>query len=42
MNYVFVKNGLKDGDKVITSPLPDAVDGMKLRKIVSDTSIRNP
>tara|TARA_A100001037_G_scaffold281560_1_gene285346 strand:- start:879 stop:2219 length:1341 start_codon:yes stop_codon:yes gene_type:complete len=34
MNYVFVKNGLKDGDKLITSPLPDAVDGMKLRRIV--------
>ena len=33
MNKVFVENGLQDGDKVIVSPLPDAVEGMKLRKI---------
>ena len=35
MDYVFVKNGLQDGDKIIISPLPDAVDGMKLRNIVT-------
>ncbi|MED5580325.1 MAG: HlyD family efflux transporter periplasmic adaptor subunit [Nitrospinota bacterium] len=35
MNQVFVKKGLQDGDKVIVSPLPDAVDGMKLRNIQS-------
>ena len=35
MDYVFVKDGLQDGDKIIVSPLPDAVDGMKLRNIVT-------
>jgi len=29
--FVYFRNGIKPGEKLITSPLSDAVNGMKLR-----------
>ena len=29
-DYVYIDQGLSSGDKIITSPLPGAIDGMEL------------